>query len=689
MYEPILHALRGNAHAEAIAAARELLASSPDDAQLHRLLAIAHRGNGDADMALESIDRALALEPEHATLHLERAGLLIGARRIADAQNALGEATGLNPNQFDAYLMQARLALGQGDLDAAERHVRLAARVAPDHPGVAAVEGMLALRRGDGASALAILSAAAQSSPGDTQLRYASGMAYMEQGHLASAEQAFRGVLEAVPSAAGLRGLLAQVMARQGHPGEGAAELAPLFEQDASDTPGLRLIAGELELQANRPERALPHLKKALASCAGDQQTLTALMQAWRLLDDIEDARSTLEAALATTTGWHELWLARLYVAGDDHAQALNVAERWNAAMPGHVPSLEARLSLLQAAGEQAAADAVAREIVQLEPGRVSGEAHLVDSLLQTDPDAALERIEALLPQVADLGARRTLQGWLALVQDRAGRFEAAATTLAALRAEEAPERLPLPPVGLPATQLPALGSAGEDVPPAWLLWGPPGSGVERIAAVLASGHGGLCADRFGPTPPDDAFQNYGTVPGLDAGTLEPATMVEQWRQGLAGRGYPGGNIVDWLLWWDNALLLALRPHLPEATLLVALRDPRDMLLDWLAHGGAAPLALTSPMQAATWLAAVLDQVATLHEQGLYPHRLVRLDEAMADVPAVALALAGVIELAHPLPASFGAARFATGHWRQYAGALAEPFAMLRPVSTRLGYPES
>ena len=689
MYEPILHALRGNAYDEAIAGARELLATSPDDAQLHRLLAHAHRGKGDTAMALESIERALALEPEHATLHLERAGLLIGAYRLADAQHALGEATGLNPNQFDAYVLQAQLALGQGDLDAAERHARLAARLAPDHPGVASVEGMVALRRGDGASALAILSTAAQSSPGDTQLRYALGMAYLEQGHLAFAEQAFRGVLEAFPAAAGLRGLLARIMARQGHPGAGVAELEPLFEQDGNDTPGLRLIAGELQLQANRPERALPHLKKALARRPGDQQTLAALMQAWRLLDDIEDARSTLEAALATTTDSHELWLARLYVAGEDRAEALQVAARWKAAMPGQVPPLEARLSLLQAAGETAAADAVARQIVQLEPGRVSGESHLVDSLLESDPDAALARVEALLPQATDPGARRALQGWLGLVQDRAGRFEAATATLVALRAEEAPERLPLPPVGLPPKVLPALASAAEGAPAAWLLWGPPGSGVERIASVLASAHGGLCADRFGPTPPDDAFQNYRTVAALDAGTLEPAAVVEQWRQGLAGRGYPAGHIVDWLLWWDNSLLLALRPHLPEASLLVALRDPRDMLLDWLAHGGAAPLALTSPVQAASWLAAVLDQVATLHEQDLYPHRLLRLDQAMADVPAVATALEDIIELAHPLPASFGPARFAAGHWRQYADALAEPFAMLRPVSMRFGYPES
>lgn len=72
-------------------------------------------------------------------------------------------------------------------------------------------------------------------------------------------------------------------------------------------------------------------------------------MRAWRLLDDSEDARSTLEAALATTTDSHELWLARLYVAGQDRGEALQVVARWKAAMPRQVPPLEAHLSLLQA----------------------------------------------------------------------------------------------------------------------------------------------------------------------------------------------------------------------------------------------------------------------------------------------------------------------------------------------------
>jgi hypothetical protein len=47
-----------------------------------------------------------------------------------------------------------------------------------------------------------------------------------------------------------------------------------------------------------------------------------------------------------------------------------------------------------------------------------------------------------------------------------------------------------------------------------------------------------------------------------------------------AGPGINDGQVFDWLLWWDNALLHALRPQLPEVVVMFALRDPRDMLLE-------------------------------------------------------------------------------------------------------------
>lgn len=689
MYEKTLDALRRNAASDALLAARQLLAERPEDPQAHRLLASALRINDDVASALESIDRAITLAPEEASLHLERAGLLLGGRRLDEAQQALAQASGLNPNQFQAHALQAQLALGRGDLSVAEQHNKLAARIAPDHAQVAAVEGMLALRRGDSAKALSILADAAQRDPDNMQVIYALGFAYTDQGLFAFAEQAFRRILEKTPNATGLRRLIANLLIKQGNPAQAAEELVLLLRDPSSDTPTLRLLIGEIELQANRPERGLEHLKSALAKRPEDRRTLTGLMMAWRQLDATDDARASLDAALATTTTSHDLWLARLMMEPAGDAAADVVVARWLTAMPNHMPALEAQMSLFEAKGDNLAAESLAHRIVKLEPGRSSAEMLLVNSAIKRDPQAGLARVKDLIASASDPQSQWMLRAWLAMLQDRTGRFDEAANTWVTLAAEQASQRLPLPPTSNSLERWPVLAQPLPTDLQVILLWGLPGSGVERIAAVFAAVGGYLCADRLSPNPPADGLQSYNTIPALIAGELTGVQLVADWRAQLPARGYGGGQIIDWLLFWDNALLLGLRPQLPEAVLVIALRDPRDMLLDWLAFGSPLPFALTAPHHAASWLAQMLNQVATLHEQELFPHRLIKMDTITEDPAGVVAALSRAFEVEMLVPGPFDQMHFPEGHWRDYAQALAEPFALLTPVAVRLGYPEN
>ncbi len=686
---PIRDALSRGAGAEALTAALAATTAHPNDAQALRLLAAAQRAAGDPAQALRSIDRAIALAPDDADAHFERAGLLLGERQLDAAQAALARSIGLDPNLFGAYLLQAQLALGRGDLDEADRLRRLAARIAPEHPQLAAIEGMLALRRGDPARAQVVLASALQRTPDDAQLGYALGFAYMEQGHLAFAEQVFRNVVARHPDAKNLHALIADLLHQQGRTAEAAAEIAPLLADPMYATPSLRRIAGELELAAGHPERALPWLRESFAAQPQDQRTLLALSEAWRRLGAGEEARTTLDAALATSPLVAELWQARLAFepVGGDTVHA--VVARWLAAMPDAMPALEAQMALQDMAGVSAAAEATAQRIVAVEPGRSSGELRLLQGLLQRDPAAAVTHVERLLARAPSAESRRLLQGWLAIAQDRAGQASAAVASWSRLHADAVAQQLPLWPPSAPRTDWPALAAPAPTTGAVGFLWGPPGSTVERVAAVLANGLTAFRADRFNPTPPPDGLQQFRTIADLDAGTLAAAALVTQWRAGLPERGVDDGQIVDWLPYWDNALLLALRPQLPEALLLIALRDPRDMLLDWLAFGSLLPpLALASPLVAATWLAQVLDQLATLHEQDLFPHRLLRLDTLLDDAQALAAAVSAAIETPLPAPpaAMLGPPRFPAGHWRAYADALAAPFAALTPVARRLGY---
>ena len=308
---------------------------------------------------------------------------------------------------------------------------------------------------------------------------------------------------------------------------------------------------------------------------------------------------------------------------------------------------------------------------------------------LRDDPAAAIARLRVLLEAHKDPATRQLIRSRLALALDRADKYDEALATWLAQREQTAPGAVPPPAPAEPPAEWPPLVAVDDGTASVGLLWGAPGSWVELLAEQAERSGLPLLADRFGPRPPGDALQRPGTAAALAGGTLQPQDVVAGWQESLQRRGVEGAAVIDWLRWWDNGLLLALRPHLQGALLLFAVRDPRDMLLDWLAVGSPARVAFESPDAAAKWLAGLLEQVADLHEQNLYPHRIVRLDEGFARPAAFVDALNDALDThlpnnPQPRPALD---RLPAGRWRAYAGVLAGPFAALHAVAERLGYP--
>lgn len=692
MQEQIYEALRSGAHDQALALARDAVAADPQGARPQLWLAMASRAAGLDDDAMAAIDRAIARAPDDADLHFHRAGLLLGRSDVDGAQSALSASVTLDPNLFGAYILQAQLALGRGDLDEAERQGRLAARLAPEHPWSRTIDGMVALRRGRHDDALALLSQAAAQAPDDAQVMHALGFAYLGKGHLAFAEQAFRKLLDRSPDAAALRTLLAQVVRGQGRSGEAVDLLQPLADAPDTASPALLRHAGGLALQAGRQAQALPWLRAAFAAEPEDPVVLGLLMEAWGREQRVDEARDTLEAALATSPQAERLWRARLSLERVDGEGVDGLIGRWQSAMPGHVPALEAELEHAVARGDEPSAEAVARRIIALEPGRSSAQRFLIERLMAHDPESAVDHLEDLLGKAEDDVRRRLLRGWMGLAQDRAGRHAHAVETWVGLEMEAASQRLPLLDPTAPSTRpLPPLAEIEGEPPATVFLYGPPGSGVEQLAGVLRASVLSFRDDRFGPNPPPDALQNYNTPRQLASGELATGDVADSWRAHLAARGLDERETIDWLPWWDNSLLPVLRERFPHASVLLALRDPRDMLLDWLVYGAPAPLRITSLKAAAGWLSIGLNQLAQLHEDDLFAHHLLKLDGIEADAPALVAAVSEALRTPLPAlpPGVLGPPRFPSGHWRRYAEALAEPFAMLRPVARRLGYPDA
>ena len=137
---------------------------------------------------------------------------------------------------------------------------------------------------------------------------------------------------------------------------------------------------------------------------------------------------------------------------------------------------------------------------------------------------------ENLLPQAQDPSSRARIEPWLAL----------AARSRRPAGAGGAAVAIPACGAGRAAGRAVDSERRARKLAPRWassmakrraaLLWGAPGSGVERIAGLLSGMLPALRSDRFGPRPPRDLLQRFTAIGELQLGTLAPEEVVSRWR---------------------------------------------------------------------------------------------------------------------------------------------------------------
>jgi len=303
---------------------------------------------------------------------------------------------------------------------------------------------------------------------------------------------------------------------------------------------------------------------------------------------------------------------------------------------------------------------------------------------VRDNPEAALDRLSALAQRASSPEAQRMVLAWIGLVSDRLGRYAEAAEAFTRMAQIVPPlKTLPMP---YAARDVPEIGAEGR------LLWAPVGARIEPVLNALAPVLGArLLADRNQPSPArDDGFGAFRAEPGT-----EYAGSAFSWRTGVQALGLQPAEAVDWLPQWDGYTAAALAGT--ELTALII--DPRDALINWLVFGSAQSYVFLPKIpQSAKWLAAGLYALAETIDHGPQTVHVIRIDAPETDALAIAAQLQSALAtdaapdasvLATPVLALGGMPnRFPAGHWRNYRDAFAEAFAVLTPLSVRLGYPQ-
>ena len=672
---------------------RRHLAEKPDDADALHLLGLLRHQRGDAAEAAELIARARSLAPAQAGIELSLGTLCFQAGEFEASRAHYERALEMDPNIGPAHSGLGQLAVMRGDREDAERHFRTALRTGEDAQALSGL-GSLLLERDDMEGALRHLGRAADLAPNDPMIQLSLGRAFAKRGTTSFAERAFENALRLKPDFHTARSMLGGLTLKDKRPREAEAHFRALLDVPAWAAAG-HVGLGDVARSEDRNDDAVAAYRSALAIDPVQSMPVRALAWALAQAGRRDEAIAAYDQYLALAPDDYEVRIARadlLMVIG----RLADAASDWRALAERNPADLLAhsRLAMIE------------EHLGKLDVA--SAEAELVLRARPEDQEMLLVRIRALLRSHDDTGARRLIdqmgqrpltQGqarlrwnYLGRIQDRAGNAEEAVRCF--IEAQRDSE-FAMPRLDTPRPELDA--SFGESVGAPWplapvLLLGAPGSGVERVAALLADQPQlSVLRDRIGTLQRLDDFNQPRFA--YYCGELSEADR-EALRERYLGplrfaRVALDRTVVDWLPRWDAHLLALIRRAMPGTRLIVVERDPRDALLNWLAFGWARGFPCAEVNTSADWLAranAHLHHAQTLEE----PARIVVGSDALLDDPVSnGQALARFLGLSELQPGSQLAAttkglgglpvRFPAGHWEVYRDALAEPFAMLEP----------
>ena len=452
---------------------------------------------------------------------------------------------------------------------------------------------------------------------------------------------------------------------------------------------------------ARRPEVALQVCEVGLREAGAGAQLLSAQARILQSLSRIGEAADAFQAALALDHGSGE---ARLGLA----LQAVE-AGRWDEAAALSAPLLAGQVS--DPATEWLAAR-IALGRGELEPARAHAERALASGALAPDQ---LAETALLLGEALD-GLGRPTEAFAAFVRGKSAlralyaeravgaeletvRFERLARWFAA--ADPGPWQVAPP------------SRADHGVRGHAFLVGFPRSGTTLLEQALA-GHPDVVALEEAPTLAEAA----GAFLGDDAGLTRLARLSEAeadhwravyWRAVRAHGADPGGR-----LFLDKApagtLYLPLIAKLfPDARVLFALRDPRDVVLSCLRSSfqmNALTYAFTDLAEAARCYAACMSMAETYRRVLPLQLREVRYERLVDDFSGNLAAVAAFLGL-EPAPGMTNVAatarrrvvrtpsapqvragvnRQGLGRWRAYAAELAPIQPIVAPWIERFGY---
>jgi protein O-GlcNAc transferase len=313
---------------------------APHDPAIPHLLGVLLHQSGRGHDGLIEIERAIAMTPTVAPYHFNRANVLLGLGRAADARAAFARALDLDPALNPARAWLANDALTRGDYPAARAYFVILAQgpdaTAQSWTGLALATHAL----GDAAGALPAYRRARALAPDDVAALNGLAAALLDTG----AVQEARALLE---SAGGTP--WGPLQANLGNARRATGDLdgailaltraAELEPSNALTQANLGAALGE----AGRLGEAIAACRASLAADPANAPARSNLASALLDTGDIAQARAEWDALQGDPIAGSNALYARLFDPSVDRAQALAAARAWAARHHPNAPAYASR----------------------------------------------------------------------------------------------------------------------------------------------------------------------------------------------------------------------------------------------------------------------------------------------------------------------------------------------------------
>ncbi len=441
-----------------------------------------------------------AAEPEEAArAYVMRAMAQIGLDNNADARASLTEAERLAPDNQDAALTLARISVIEKDLSGAERQVDRVLALNEKRADALVLKGQLLAAKGDMAGSLDHLERAVAAAPGSLGMLLERANQYLVAGQDVKARADVSKVLAAEPQNAGAvyldmvllvragryadsdlaleklasviqrfpRGLYFQALIKSnlGQTEQAVDAALRYVAQAPTDFDGARLLA-RVELGAQRPERAVAVLNKAIAAGANTAETLDLLGRAYAIQGQAQLASRTFQEASSMAPGSPEILtrLASTRMQVGDMPGATAALERALDIQPTQPDAGEALVATALSSGDVEKAQAALDRLRQQ-----NGETEMVGilagmvKLARMDVEGARAQFAAVADKFPASGTGRVNLGKMLILQNRKPEAEAVLNGLLAKNRADLEALAPLVQSLVQDDKLPQAIAAIED----------------------------------------------------------------------------------------------------------------------------------------------------------------------------------------------------------------------------------